>query len=301
MPVEYRYIDIIWLDNLVMNFIILWASSKLTKNSTSLYRLLAASFLGATYAVLLVVYQGFIFSLWVIKLLLSIIMILIGFKFTSLVRLIRLMAVFYGVTFAFGGGALGLYFFTKDIITLDKGIFYIKNFPAKIIFMSSLLLIIFIYAVWPRIRSKLAAENLIYSIKIKYNGRDIVLNALLDTGNLLYDPITKNPVIIVEYTKIQETLPLEVRKIYRSNRELDMNFIIHALKDSAFIERIRLIPYYTLGKPGGLLLGFRPEKVLVSKGNNWYEYKGIIVAIYNDKLSKDDSYDALIHPDILSA
>ena len=93
MPVEYRYIDIIWLDNLVMNFIILWASSKLTKNSILFIDYWQHLF-RATYAVLLVVYQGFIFSLWVIKLLLSIIMILIGFKFTSLVRLIRLMAVF---------------------------------------------------------------------------------------------------------------------------------------------------------------------------------------------------------------
>lgn len=47
---------------------------------------------------------------------------------------------------------------------------------------------------------------------------DFTLNALLDTGNSLYDPITKSPVILVEYTKIQHALPIEIREIFQKIR-----------------------------------------------------------------------------------
>lgn len=301
MPVEYIYIDIIWLDNFVMNYIILWASSKITKNKTPLYRLLAASLIGATYAVILVVFNTPILNGWSIKIILSLIMLLIGFKFTSLGELFRLMAVFYGVTFAFGGGALALYFFTEDILSMEKGVFYIKNFPVKILIMSSLLLVILITTIWPRIHSKLISYNLTYNVKINYNGMDFTLNALLDTGNSLYDPITKSPVIIVEYTKIKHALPLEIRDFFQNNKELDMDFLSETLKDTDFIKRIRLIPYYAVGKAEGLLLGFRPDKVLICLDGNWREYQDVVVAIYNDKLSRDEHYHALIHPEILTA
>jgi len=301
LPVEYIYIDIIWLDNLIMNYAILWASSKLTKNRTPLYRLMAASLLGATYAVILVAFKTPVLHHWSIKVILSLIMLLIGFKFTTLGKLFRLMAIFYGVTFAFGGGAFALYFFTEDILSMEEGVFYIKNFPVKILIMSSLLLIIFITTIWPRIYSKLISCNLTYYINIKYNGMDFTLNALLDTGNSLYDPITKSPVILVEYTKIQHALPIEIREIFQKNKELDMDSITEVLKDSDFIERIRLIPYYAVGKSEGLLLGFRPDKVLISLEGNWHEYQDVVVAIYNDKLSRDEHYHALIHPELLSA
>jgi len=154
LPVEYIYIDIIWLDNLVMNYVILWASSKITKNNTPLYRLLASALIGATYAVFLVIFRNPILNGWSIKIILSLIMLLIGFKFTSWIKLFRLMAVFYGVTFAFGGGAFALYFFTEDILSMDQGVFYIKNFPVKILIMSSLLLVMLITTIWPRIQVK---------------------------------------------------------------------------------------------------------------------------------------------------
>lgn len=130
LPVEYIYIDIIWLDNLIMNYAILWASSKLTKNRTPLYRLMAASLLGATYAVILVAFKTPVLHHWSIKVILSLIMLLIGFKFTTLGKLFRLMAIFYGVTFAFGGGAL-LYIFYRRHFIYGRRSFYIKTFLLK--------------------------------------------------------------------------------------------------------------------------------------------------------------------------
>lgn len=301
MPIEYRYIDIIWLDNLVMNFILLWTTSKLFRESTPSWRLWIASCIGALYAVFLVCSDLIILGGWGTKIILSLCIILVAFKFTTLGRFIRLMGIFYGVTFAFGGGAFGLYYFTSDLLSLEDGVFYIRNFPIKVLFLSSSLLIIFICTIGPKIHKKWAQASLIYSITIEYNGLNYTLNALLDTGNSLYDPTTQSPVIIVEYYKIREALPQEVGGIFMDNMEIHMDNMMEVLKESSLGERFRLIPYYGIGKPGGLLLGFRPDRVLISLKDNYWESRNIIIAIYNGRLSPDEQYHALIHPDILSA
>jgi len=299
-PIEYRYVDIIWLDNLVMNFILLWTTSKLSKECIVLWRLWLASCIGASYAVVMIYYKSSILNCLGLKILLSLAMLIVVFKYTSIAKLLRLMGLFYSVTFAFGGGVFGIYFFTQDILSIENGVFYIKNFPVKVLFFSALLIIIFIYTLVPRIRRIWTTSHLVYPIKIIYNGMDFILDALLDTGNSLYDPMTHSPVVIVEYTKIQELLPNEIRDIFKADKDSNMEYIANTLSDSDFIGRFRLIPYHTVGKPGGLLLGFRPDKVLISVEDKWSEYEDIIVALYNDRLSRDEQYHALIHPEVLS-
>lgn len=301
MLVEYRYIDIIWLDNMIMNLILLWTTSKISKDQTKLWRLCISSCIGATYAVFLIVTKHVILDSWGIKILLSFLMILIGFKFKALSRLFRQIGVFYGVTFAFGGAAFGLYYFTYDIISIEEGIFYFKNFPVKVLIMSSFLLVILICTIGPKLYRKFISANLIYNIQIKYNGCDIILDAFLDTGNSLRDPMTQSPVIIVEYTKIQQALPKGIKDIYSPSMELDMDSIVKTLAGTEFQERFRLIPYYAVGKQGGLLLGFKPDKVLIFVQDRWQENEDIVIALYNHKLSKEDDYQALLNPDILSA
>ena len=44
--VEYRYIDIIWLDNLIMNFIVLYITLKLTKGRSTVWRILLSAAIG---------------------------------------------------------------------------------------------------------------------------------------------------------------------------------------------------------------------------------------------------------------
>ncbi len=300
MLIEYRYIDLIWLDNLIMNFFLLWTTSKLFKESTPKWRLWVASCVGAIYAIFLICSNFHILYRWEIKIILSICIMLVAFKFTTIGKFLKLIGIFYGVTFAFGGGALGLYYFTRDIIPIKEGIFYIENFPVKLLFLSSLLLIIFICTMWPKIHKKWIATSLSYIINIQYNGVDFTLDALLDPGNSLYDPTTKSPVIIVEYKKIQAALPKEVRDIFMDSMDLDMDHMIEILACSNFSERFRLIPYCAIGKPGGLLLGFRPDKISICFRDNWIENRNIIIAIYNGRLSPDEQYHALIHPDLLT-
>ena len=47
-------------------------------------------------------------------------------------------------------------------------------------------------------------------IKLKLNGKEIVLNTMVDTGNMLKEPISGIPVIVVEHTKLYNVIPKEI-------------------------------------------------------------------------------------------
>ena len=301
MGTKYVYIDIICLDNFIMNLLMLWATSKILKVREALWRLCIAACIGAVYAVTAVVFRYAIFGWWGTKIVVSALMLLAGFKWKTAGKFFKYMGTFYGTAFAFGGAAFGLYYFTQGIVSLEGGVFYIRSFPAKILSFSSSLLIILISTLGPGLYRRWMSASLIYSLIIKYNGVDIYLDALLDTGHSLCDPITHSPILIAEYTKIQGALPKKLADIYSAGTEIDFDYTLKALAGSNLEDRLRIIPYSALGKPGGLLIGFKPDRVLVSINNNWCENHNIIVAIYNDRISREGNYHALISPEILSA
>jgi hypothetical protein len=47
-----------------------------------------------------------------------------------------------------------------------------------------------------------------------------------------------------------------------------------------------------------MLLGFRPDKIIIY-GEQKMQTDQVIIAIYEQKLGKDDSYQAVINPDLL--
>ncbi len=48
-----------------------------------------------------------------------------------------------------------------------------------------------------------------------------------------------------------------------------------------------------------MLIGFKPDNVLVYNDKYCKDIKEIIIAIYNKSLSKTGDYRALLHPDIV--
>lgn len=300
MAIEYRYLDILWIDNLLMNFIILWITSKIVKNQGAIWRLWISAFLGATYAAVLFIPRFEMLSIFTMKIALSITMLLVAYKFNSLKEYIKILGTFYAVTFVFGGAALGLYYFSEDTIEIAGGVFYIKNYPVKVLFISTTLVIILFRGIWIIIKNRQLKSKLLYKVAIEFEKKSVLVDALLDTGNGLCDPISRAPVIVVEYQQIKSILPAEIRMVFSSEQENDLEFVIKMITKCSWVERFRMIPYTALGKSNGMLIGFRPDRVLVFMDEKWHVINGTIIGIYNQKLSKDEQYHALIHPEIIA-
>jgi len=300
MGVEYQYLDILFVDNLVMNFFILWIVHRFSKNRGSVWRLWLAAAAGALYAVLIVLPGFQMLQKIPMKLALSLIMILTAFELNTFKEFFKTYAVFYMITFIFGGVALSLYFINHEFIDIGNGAFIIKDYPVKYLIMTCILVGVLIRSVLDFIRLRLSKNELLYKVEIFIDENKIVADALLDTGNTLLDPISQYPVLVIEFQRIKDILPHEIKTVFEESKENDLEMIMQAMRESPWLARFRMIPFTALGKSNGMLIGFKPDGVNVLINGNWRRICNIIVAIYNNRLSKDKQYQALIHPEMVA-
>ena len=115
------YLDIIFLENIFMNTIILFATSIILKKQINIIRILISSSIGSLYAVLTYVTTLGIFSNVFLKVILSIVMIYIAFKPNNVKQILKPIMIFYLTSFTFGGVAFALIYFVKpQNILLEK-------------------------------------------------------------------------------------------------------------------------------------------------------------------------------------
>ena len=128
-------------------------------------------------------------------------------------------------------------------------------------------------------------------IQIKHQGKEIRVKALIDSGNLLKDPISQLPVIIVEKEKLKELVDsyfLENMDVILKGEWLVENNT--AKPQQNFV----LIPFRSLGNDHGLLIGFKPDKIELQIENRYFK-KEAIIGIYPGRLSgKKEEYQAIV-------
>ena len=116
---------------------------------------------------------------------------------------------------------------------------------------------------------------------------------MLDTGNMLKEPISGTPVIIVEKTSLYELMPKEILEHTEEILGGDFEKIPEEIKNK-YISKFKIIPFSSLGKQNGMLLGIKAEKIEVLDENYENDKKDVIIGIYNKSLTKRGEYNALI-------
>jgi stage II sporulation protein GA (sporulation sigma-E factor processing peptidase) len=150
---------------------------------------------------------------------------------------------------------------------------------------------------WGIVHRKFWEQICLYPIQISWGGQMMQLNALLDTGNQLHDPITKVPVVIVELQQIKDQLPLEFIKWVENIQlgELGLNIELSDFWE----ERVRILPFNSLGKEHGLMVGFRSDQVKVWQKQQTVINENVVIGLYNKSLSREGAFHALIPPAVL--
>ena len=100
------------------------------------------------------------------------------------------------------------------------------------------------------------------SMVIELDGRSLTLGGILDTGNLLRDPLSGRPVICVRRESLAPLLSPTLAAVLCEGADTAL------LSDSPDARRLRLIPADT-ATGGGLLMGFIPDRVVLQ-----YEQRG---------------------------
>lgn len=131
------------------------------------------------------------------------------------------------------------------------------------------------------------------SIKVVIDKKETYIKAIIDTGNFLKEPITKLPVVVVQKDSLKDLIPqLILDNLEKIINGEDMNL-------GQWVSKIRIIPFTSLGKENGILLGIKADKILIDSEEKIIAVSNVIVGIYNGILSKAGKYQALIGLELL--
>lgn len=291
------YIDIVLLENICMNYIILLGLGYIIKLKINYLRIFVSSLIGAIYAVLAYSRIFPLYTNFLVKIVLSICMVYIAYNPKKIKGLIKELIVFYLVSFALGGCAFALLYWIKpQEIFMENGVF-IGTYPIKIVLMGGLLGIAITYISFKLVKNKMNKSELVYDIKIKLEEKEITTKVLLDTGNMLKEPLSNIPVVLIEKDILIGLLPKEL--IYEQEQIIGGDLKKQDNIEYKYKTRLKIIPYTSVGKENGIILGIKVDKISILTDVNEIVKKEVIVGIYNKRFSKSGKYFGLIGLDIL--
>ena len=73
----------------------------------------------------------------------------------------------------------------------------------------------------------------------------------------------------------------------------DFSKIPESIKEK-YIAKLKCIPFSSLGKQNGMLIGIRADNIMIKKKKKKEKKENIIIGIYNKSLTKRGEYRALI-------
>ena len=292
------YIDIVLIENLIMNYIILFTTAIVLKIKVNHIRLILASLLGAGYSI--IAYMGIIkvYSSIILKIILSVLIIYIAFNPQNIKKMCKDLLLFYLVSFVFGGAAFALIYIIKPQNILMKNGLFLGTYTLKTVMLGAVVAFCIIIGAFAIIKNKISKKDMFCEIEILINQKKIKTKAMIDTGNMLKEPITNVPVIVVEHILLYSCMPKEILNNLKEIMGGDFKNIPCDIQEK-YISKLKLIPFSSLGKQNGMLIGIRPEYVKVITDEQEKINKNVIIGIYEKSLTKKGEYQALIGIELL--
>ena len=293
------YLDIVFLENILMNYIIIFATGVTLKNECKKMRIFIASVIGATYTIIMYLNIIPIYSNFIMKFILSITITYIAFRPKTFKKIIKNLVIFYLVSFVFGGCVFALMYFLKPQMAQIRNGVFVGAYPIKVALIGGAISFVIIQISFKLVKTRLSKKDMIYDVEVSIDNKTIKIKALLDTGNLLKDPITGYPVIVVERTSLKNIIPGEILNNLEKIIGGDINELINNKKFNKTISRFRMIPFSSLGKQNGLLLGIKPDSVNIILDEKTERINNVIVGIYDKSFTKNGAYTAILGIDML--
>ena len=287
------YVDVVLFENLIMNYIILFTTSQILKIEQKHIRIILASLLGAIYSIIAYMNILDIYSKIPLKILLSIIIVYVAFNPQTVKKMWKYILFFYLVSFVFGGAAFSLIYIVKPQEILMKNGLFLGTYPLKIAILGAIVAFITITIVFKLAKNKISKKDLFCEMEICINNKKIETKTMVDTGNMLKEPITNTPVVVVEHMLLYECIPKEILNNLENIIGGDFSNISEKIKNE-YISKLKLIPFSSLGKQNGMLIGIKPDYIKKKTEEKENKIENVIIGIYNKSLTKKGEYRALI-------
>jgi stage II sporulation protein GA (sporulation sigma-E factor processing peptidase) len=190
----------------------------------------------------------------------------------SLKEYAKTIVIFYFVTFAMAGAVYG--FMSLAGITGE-------TFPLKTLAISIIISYACITAITYSYRRKTLLERNIGALKIRRGDECVELSALADSGNEL-------PIAIAEFAGVKKLFPKEFCAEFERCKKDDYIALSELIKTWKNEIKLKVVPFTSIGKRGGLILGFVADSEFAGKVS-----KGQVIGLYAGKLSGQELYQAI--------
>ena len=294
------YADMLFLINFIMNCFVLWVVSKATRSTRKKRWIPAgAGVMSLLYTLLIAVEALRFVNVIVSSVVILTVGVLLAFRPTGIRAFIKLMLVSYCISFAVGGLGMSLFFLTG----IPYAVYFLASEGGLAGAISWQLVLAGMAASYVLIKLGLKLlerhnlkRQMLCNVRIYMGEAAATFEALVDTGHSLKEPLSQSPVIIAEFEYVKDFLPDGLKVLFYEKRE-NAAFVTEAAEENTFYKRIRMIPFTSLGRSNGMLIGFRPDRVTVEGAK---ESANAVIGIYNDKLCHDGRYQGLLSPELVS-
>ncbi len=241
--------------NFTIDLLALYFASRLLKIPTTVKRLILGSLLGAALAIITVLFiQSKITSL-ILSALYLLLISLICPKEVSLSRRVKFGVGFFVISTFIGGAVYHAFILLDQAFdsTLLEDMGGAENKNILILSLIVLLMIGILKIVKALFSHTFTEKNA--KIEITLMGKTTVVEGLIDSGNLLVDPVDSTPVMLIKKEKIKKVFPL-----------LAADLTQISLVNNVRAFKMRLIPVRIDGK-SRVLVGAKPERAyFINKG-----------------------------------
>ena len=284
---EEIYADVLFIINFSMDFLSLYIVGRLMHFRMKALRVILGASMGALYGVLELLLSGA--SLWKTAITLSVLLMMcaVAFGRRSLRTYLASVALTFGVSMIIGG------MMTSAFLKLGGQASYIEiggtietvygNLPVWKFAVFALLSALATWGIGKLFRRKRMIRTC--ALRMTFDGNEHEWVALVDSGNLLEEPVSGTPVIFLKGNAAR-ALPA---------------YLLYAMKSGAAalssenVGKLRVIPSRTV-TGNGILLAAVPEKLSLLTGGVWESRRALVAVDFSD--GDYGGFEALV-PEIL--
>lgn len=297
------YLDVIWLLNLLFDSLLLYLTAIFLKRSIRIWRLLAGGFIGSLIILLSFTPVSAFSNHPISKMIFSVLMVLTVFGYRRWRYFVKGLLTLYFATFSLGGILIGVHYFIQfdSELTTKVLVSNVRGFGDPISWM--FVLIGFPIA-WHFSKTKVETMEMakiqfeqIVSVVLTIDQAKYVFKGLVDSGNQLYDPLTKMPVMFVSVKNHEGMLPETIIKLATEGEAILMD---NAEIPNEWQSRLRIVPCRVVGQEHQLIVALKPDSISIIKDEEEYFYDKGLVSFTMQELSADGAFECIVHPKMLT-
>ncbi|MGM8211831.1 sigma-E processing peptidase SpoIIGA [Virgibacillus sp. W0430] len=295
------YLDVVWLLNFLIDLLLLLLTQALAKVHTKKVRVLFGAFVASLLVPISIYFPASFFTTFFGKVLYSIVIIFCTFPFVSLYQVIKLLFLFYFISFSIGGGLFGIHFLLQDTFQRSGNGFltFHGGYGDPVSWFLVIIGFPFVWLFTKNRMDKHAVEKIrydqLYPVTIQMKGNSYTTTGYIDSGNQLVDPLTKKPVIVCDKSFLLHWFTEQEWKLL----ELAFQSFDFSHVPGKWENDLHFVPYQGVDGSSQFLLALKPDKLIIEYGEKAITTKHCLIGIQFAQLTHDDSYHCLLQPQII--